>query len=267
MLVDGRSIAKKILATVAIEIKEGNLTPKLVVITCAPNFETRKYLELKKMKADSLGVELTVVELPKDANTDFVIQTINTLAKVADGIIVQLPLPASIDTKLVLEAVPLSKDVDAFSYGGEAFAVLPPVVGAIAEIAKLYEIKWLDKKVVIFGEGRLVGKPAAVFARTLGASVAIITLDSIEEETAKVVAQADIIILGAGKPNLLKEEMVKDGVVVFDAGASEDGGLIVGDSHPKVAEKASVFTPVPGGIGPITVALLYRNLLELMNRQ
>ena len=233
ILVDGKALAANLLAEVKASVSTLTAAPHLVVITCAPNFETQKYLALKKAKAD--------------------------------GIIVQLPLPAHIDTAAVLAAVPASHDVDAFKYQTGETTVLPPVVGAIDEIAKQHQVQFENKQVVIFGAGRLVGAPAARYATLRGAKVTVLTEDS--TDSVEAVLAADIIILGVGKPNLLTLDMVKEGVVVFDAGASEDGGLLVGDADPTVASKASLFTPVPGGIGPMTIALLFRNLLELKARQ
>jgi methylenetetrahydrofolate dehydrogenase (NADP+) / methenyltetrahydrofolate cyclohydrolase len=267
MNVDGKQIAAAIAEAVAAEIQTAKLEPTLVVLTCAPNFETRKYLDLKKRKAEALGIALVVDELPETSTTLEVLTALAAAVVTADGVIVQLPLPAQIDTAAVLGAIPVTHDVDAFSYAGEAGAVLPPVVGAIAEIAERHGVVWAGKRVTVFGEGRLVGAPGAAYARSLGAEVVVLTIASTPSEVAAATASADIIILGVGKPNLLLPEMVKPGVVIFDAGASEDGGLLVGDASPTVAEVASVFTPVPGGIGPITIALLYRNLLELKARQ
>ena len=136
---------------------------------------------------------------------------------------------------------------------------------AIEAIAERHALTWEGKRVVIFGAGRLVGAPARTYAERKGARVVVCDQDT--EDVITHTLAADIIILGVGKPNLLTKDMVKDGVVVFDAGASEDGGVLVGDAAPDVAEKAALFTPVPGGIGPITVAVLFRNLLILASRQ
>ncbi len=267
MNVDGKSIAAAIAAKVALEAQSFETTPSLVVITCAPNFETQKYLALKQKKAAALGIALVLHELPETASTADVLGAIHEAGASADGIIVQLPLPIHIDTRAVLAAIPHSHDVDAFSYKGEVGAVLPPVVGAIAEIAREHKVQFAGAEVVIFGEGRLVGAPAAAFARSCGATATVVTITTPEPEVMAATKKADIVILGVGKPGLLTPAMVKAGVVVFDAGASEDGGLLVGDASPEVANVASVFTPVPGGIGPITISLLYRNLLELKKRQ
>jgi len=265
ILVDGKTLAADLLEEVAAEIKKLSKTPHLEVITCAPNFETRKYLALKQSKASALGIKMDVTELPAASSTAELEHAVRVAGSRSTGVIVQLPLPFGIDVGVVLAAVPTSHDVDAFSYSGESGAVLPPVVGAIARIAEVHDIAWTNKKVVVFGQGRLVGVPAAAFARSAGADVTVLTESSTNSKD--IARSADIIILGVGIPSLLTVAMVKEGVVVFDAGASEDGGLLVGDADPAVADKAALFTPVPGGIGPMTIALLFYNLVELQKRQ
>jgi methylenetetrahydrofolate dehydrogenase (NADP+)/methenyltetrahydrofolate cyclohydrolase len=262
MVIDGKKIAKEITEEIISKIKIDNLTPTMVVIACDPNFETRKYLFLKQSKAEALGISLEAVILSSESTTETIIEIIKEQSVKVGGIIVQLPLPAHIDTGVVLASIPTELDVDAFGYDGSDLQVLPPVVGAIDEISTRHEVQWAGKKVVIFGQGRLVGAPATTYAHTKGARVTILTEKS--TDIISVVENADIIILGVGKPNLLTSDMIKSGVIVFDAGASEDGGLLVGDASPQVADKASLFTPVPGGIGPITIAILFRNLVKLI---
>ncbi len=264
-IVDGRKIAQDIADEVAMQISLLAEAPKLRVIACDPNFETRKYLEMKRVKAESLGIELSVLILPKESDTASLVEAVRKSSQTFSGIVVQLPLPTHIDTVAVLAAIPTTHDVDAFYYQGDNDSILPPVVGAIDEISKHYDVVWSGKQVVIFGKGRLVGAPALHYAKNRGAVVTVITEES--KNVGELTTEADIIILGVGKPGLLTADMVKEGVVVFDAGASEDGGLLVGDASPTVAEKAALFTPVPGGIGPITIALLFRNLLKLRVRQ
>ncbi len=264
-IVDGKSLATAIADRVKAEIVSRSLQLKLSVIACDPNFETKKFLALKQNKAEGLGIKMDTIILPKETTTEEIITVIKNEAKTSNGIVVQLPLPDHIDVDRVLAAIPRELDIDVFGYSGEDTEVLPPVVGAIAEIADYYQLDWRGKQVVVFGAGRLVGLPASLFARAKGANVIVINEHSTDIET--VVGQADIIILGAGKPNLLTPEMVKAGVVVFDAGASEDGGLLVGDASAEVANKAAIFTPVPGGIGPMTISILFCNLLKLSSRQ
>ncbi len=264
-IVDGKKLANQITEEVIGMVNEKPIPPRLVVITCNPNFETQKFLALKKTKAESLGVVMETIFLSLETDTQKIIEIIKSQATEVDGVIVQLPLPNHIDTDAVLASIPSDLDVDVFGYKGEDTDILPPVIGAISEIAKHYKIAWEGKEVVVFGSGRLVGTPAILFARAMGANVNLITEHN--TEVLSLTKKADIIILGVGKPNLLTSEMIKDGVIIFDAGASEDGGLLVGDASLSVAERASLITPVPGGIGPMTVILLFRNLLKLCSRQ
>lgn len=266
-IIDGRVIAEEIKSQVAKTISGLTSKPKLGILTCEPNLETRTYLELKKATATKLGIEVQIVVQNNSATTESLLIAVEELIKDCDGIIVQLPLPNHIDTDVILSALPKTKDVDAFNYQGEETSVLPPVVGAIDEISGRENVDWTGKKVVIFGAGKLVGIPAKHYALSKGAEVAVITKSSALADFESKVKEADIVVLGVGKQNLLEGEMVKEGVVVFDAGASEDGGVLVGDAAKNVAEKAGLITPVPGGIGPVTVALLFRNLLNLSQSQ
>ncbi|MFT7645052.1 MAG: methylenetetrahydrofolate dehydrogenase (NADP+)/methenyltetrahydrofolate cyclohydrolase [Candidatus Paceibacteria bacterium] len=260
MIVDGRAIAASILDSVAVEVAGFSRAPRLSAITCAPNFETQKYLKMKKKKAATAGITLSVVELPADASTEEVVACVEQVVKESDGVVVQLPLPAHINIGIVLAAVPVDKDPDGFLYGKVPGACLPPVVGAIDEIAKIHNLVWEDKTVVVLGAGKLVGLPAAVYARQAGAIVSVLIKETYDE---CLIKKADIIISGIGQPGFIKPALVKRGVVIFDAGTSDDGGVLVGDVDPLVAEKASLITPVPGGIGPITIAYLLRNLVNL----
>lgn len=260
MLVDGKAIAADILKSISEEVSSLSSAPRLTAVTCAPNFETGKYLEMKKRKAASVGIALNVVELPADASTENAVSCLKQIIEKTDGVVVQLPFPAQIDREAVLAAVPADKDPDGFSYGKTNGACLPPVAGAIDEISRIHKIEWQDKTVVVLGAGRLVGGPAAEYARKAGSLVTVLTKETYDGSLLKT---ADIIISGIGQPHFIKPEMVKSGVVIFDAGTSEDGGLLVGDVDPTVADKASFMTPVPGGIGPITIAYLLRNLVNL----
>lgn len=261
---DGNKIARDIFAETAAIVKKLDKAPVLVAITCAPNFETQKYLEMKKSKAAEIGVSLRVVELPVEATTEDAVNCVRAVSPEVDGIVVQLPLPAHIDREVVLSAVPVDLDPDGFSYDGSDNTCLPPVVGVIKEILEREKIDITGKKVVVLGEGRLVGLPAAVWLKKMGADVHVLLETDTNHNS--VIKQADIIVSGIGRPNFITPDMVKEGVVVLDAGTSEDGGILVGDVHPDVAQLASLFTPVPGGIGPITIALLLRNLVSLVSQ-
>ncbi len=266
MIISGAHIAESVLKEVreAVSTRPQASVPKLAIITIAPNFETEKYLSMKQKKADYVGIELSVKELPADSSTADVIVEVTTLADVADGIVVQLPLPQQIDVDEVLKAIPTHKDPDGFSYLQSAGAAcLPPVVAAIDEIVKRNDLSLVDKKVIILGSGRLVGAPAALYCKGQGADVQVFTRETFDANALKT---ADIIISGIGRPHFITPDLVKDDVAIFDAGTSEDNGALAGDFDPRVADKSSIFTPVPGGIGPIAIACLLRNLID-MNRQ
>jgi methylenetetrahydrofolate dehydrogenase (NADP+) / methenyltetrahydrofolate cyclohydrolase len=264
MIVDGKAIAHEILGEVAARIKTLSQAPRLSVFTCAPNFETQKFLALKQKRAAEVGIEVKVVELDPRSLTALVIQAIHETVPTTDGIVVQLPFPPSIDIASVLAAVPVSHDVDALRYDGSDTTVLPPVIGAIDAITLYHQVVWTDARVVVVGQGRLVGAPAALYAKHKGASVTILEKDADDYE--RVIKEADILILGAGVPGLVTRNMVKPGVVVFDAGTSEEGGVLVGDADADVASVAALITPVPGGIGPITIAVLLRNAVTVAQK-
>jgi methylenetetrahydrofolate dehydrogenase (NADP+) / methenyltetrahydrofolate cyclohydrolase len=264
MIVDGRAIAESIYNEVARDVAAFSRQPVMAAIACAPNFETQKYLELKKRKAAEVGIALRFVELPDDVSTEDAIACVQTVASQVDGVVVQLPFPAHIDREALLDAVPVEKDPDGFSYGRTEGACTPPVTGAILAIAETYSVNLFDKNIVVLGSGRLVGAPAARFLSAAGASV--MTLTEADSNTGEILKNADIIIAGIGKPHFVTEDMVREGVSIFDAGTSEDGGVMVGDVHPAVADKALLFTPVPGGVGPVTVAVLLRNLVSLASQ-
>lgn len=261
MIIDGKAIAKDIYREIANQVTHAPQTPHLTVFTCSPNFETQKYLHLKKRKAAEVGIDVNIIELPETLTTHEVVLSVAHACMQTDGIIMQLPLPEHIDTEAVLDAIPKKYDVDGMHYDGTADTFMSPVVAAIAEIAQRQDILFASQKVVVVGHGKLVGAPAAAWARNQGARVTVLTAQSKGEDSAEAYASADILILGAGVPGLVQPSMIKEGVIIFDAGTSEDSGELKGDAHPGCVKKASLMTPVPGGIGPITIAALLRNVV------
>jgi len=264
MIVDGRVIASLIYKEIANEISHMRSKPHMTVFTCAPNFETQKYLALKRRKAHEVGIGMNIVEFPANITTAEVVTSVAQARMQTDGIIVQLPFPSHIQIEDVLAAVPKGCDVDAVHYDGTDDRILPPVVGAIQEISRRFDVLFAAQHVVIVGKGRLVGAPSVIWCQKQGAQVTVVTKETPKPD--EVIRHARILILGAGVPSLITPDKLGEGVVVFDAGTSEDGGVLKGDADPACAEKASLFTPVPGGIGPITVAILLRNLVLLCNR-
>lgn len=261
MIIDGKALAREITDEITTRILRLAVPPRLTVFTCTPNFETKKFLALKQKGAQAVGIILELVELPATVTLAEVAAAVGAASSRADGIIIQFPFPNHLVTSDLIALIPETHDVDAFLYAGGLSALLPPVVGAIDEISKKHAVAWSNKNVVIVGNGRLVGAPAALYATARGALVTILTKTTSNQGAA--MAAADILILGAGVPGLVTSDMIKPGVLIFDAGTSEEGGMLVGDANPEIAAKAGLFTPVPGGIGPLTIAILLKNVLYL----
>lgn len=259
MIIDGRALAKQILArTKARAEKLGRRPNVLAYVSPEETSATRSYLKIKARSAD-------------DAGCDFEETRSLTFSTRADAIIVQLPLPSDISTTDVLNSIPIRQDADVLSLAArakfekkETDSLLPPVVGAVREIFIHGNVDPKGKRAVVIGNGWLVGNPCAVWLNQQGAEVSMVTLES--GDLTAALRAADIIISGTGSPHLIKPDMIKEGVVLIDAGTSESGGEIVGDADPACAQKCSVFTPVPGGVGPVAVACLFENAVILAER-
>jgi methylenetetrahydrofolate dehydrogenase (NADP+)/methenyltetrahydrofolate cyclohydrolase len=261
MIVDGRRIASDILAGV-----KASLARAVIVraVTVAPTPATESYLSIKAARAEEAGMHLEVVRLEARALADEVLDAVRRPG--ADAVIVQLPLPDHLDQAAILDAISPEKDADVLSEAAyRAFeqgeGVMPPVASAIAHILIEAKVTVTGARAVVVGQGKLVGKPAVVLLRALGADVSVVTKESGDLSALK---DADIVVLGAGSPGLVKPEHLKNGVALIDAGTSEQGRAIVGDAEPECATVASVFTPVPGGVGPVAVACLFRNVAALI---
>lgn len=258
MIVDGKNIAARLYTEIEERVRVLGRTPVLAIITCAPNFETQKYLALKEKKAHLCGIETKVIQMSESSTTDEVLKSISESIAISDGIIVQLPLPPHMQVEEILASIPESHDVDMLNT--ERGSLLSPVVGACSQILAEQHIAIVDKFVTIIGSGRLVGLPAYRWFIEQGAHVSVVTKDT--DEIAHYTRNADIIVCGAGVPGLITPDMIKEGVIILDAGTSEDGGELRGDALPTCALKSSLFTPVPGGIGPITIAILLKNVVD-----
>ncbi len=268
MIVDGKSITKDILKRVHEENATLGRVPIVRAIVVAPSAATESYLRIKERRARAAGMQLQLVRMDTDSSTEEVIREINLPG--ADAILVQLPLPEAVDTTRVLNALPLERDADVLSEAshqlfeaGSPDVLLPPVVAAVKEILERAHIDPSGKNTVVVGNGWLVGEPCAIWLRSVGAQVTVVTRESGDLHALK---KAEIIVSGAGSPGLIRPEHLTKGVVLIDAGTSESDGAIVGDADPACAEVASVFTPVPGGVGPIAVACLFRNASTLAAR-
>lgn len=263
MIIDGRSIAGRMLDDVARRAQALQEQPSLLAITVAPDAATRSYLSIKTKQATRAGVSMSVREF-EQASTEELVGIVTSAEE--DAIIVQLPLPEGIDTDAVLAAIPVAKDADVLSPATrEAGVLVSPVADAVREALLEGGINPTGKHATVVGHGHLVGEPVAEWLRSAGAIVAVVTKEEGDLEDA--LRNADIVVSGAGVPGLITPDRIQQGAVVIDAGTSEQGGEVVGDADQRVAEVASVFTPVPGGIGPIAVACLLRNVVTLAERR
>jgi methylenetetrahydrofolate dehydrogenase (NADP+)/methenyltetrahydrofolate cyclohydrolase len=269
MIIDGRAIASDILEKVRKDVLAIGRPLIVRAVVMSPNSATESYLRTKSARAEDAGMKMEVVRMLDDATTEDVLGAVTNSG--ADAIIVQLPLPELMNTELIVDEIPIEKDADVLSrFAYEQFvyrkedALLPPVVGAIKEVLERSKVEIAGKKAVTIGSGKLVGLPASVWLEEMGADISVLTRATFTREA---LANADIIICGAGSPHLIQPDMLKKGVVLIDAGTSESNGALVGDADPACADIASVFTPVPGGMGPIAVACLFKNVAELYLRK
>jgi len=257
MIVDGKKLAADVYEELAKERANLPAGLSLGIIACEPDAVIESFVRIKERAAARLSIALVRRDVPASAGEKGILDAIDELASKTAGIIVQLPLPKNIDVEKVLAAIPGIKDVDGI---GAAPVCEPPVALAIEEILMRSGVEVGEKSAVVVGAGRLVGAPAAKLLERLGAQVRVMTR---EKGGTELLKDADIIVSGAGEPGLITPEMLRDGAVLIDAGTSEQGGRVRGDADPACAEKCSVFTPVPGGVGPVAVAMIFKNLFFL----
>lgn len=258
MILDGRLLAKELLAHTQVRVERLVRRPKVVAYVAEEMPATHSYLKIKERSAAEAGCDFEISTTP-----DFFVH--------ADAAIVQLP--TSPEGEMLLQEIPIGKDADVLSRAarekfesGDTSALLPPVVGAVKKILEFGQVEIAGKKAVVIGKGFLVGVPVAVWLKQQGAEVEVVTIESTPESLTAALRAADIIVSGAGSPHLIKPSMIKNGVVLIDAGTSESSGKIVGDADPACADKCSLFTPVPGGVGPLAVACLFENAITLAER-
>ena len=273
-ILDGKALSKKIEANVATEVstlKETcGCTPGLAVLLVGQDPASAAYVNMKKKACDRVGFYSVTHEMPAGISQDAIENTIEMMNKNTniDGILVQLPLPPQIDTTKILELVDPAKDVDGFhpfNVGRlvtnlDGFVPCTPL--GVMKLLAEYEIDVKGKNCVVVGASNIVGKPMASLLLNADATVEIchIFTDDLKKHT----LDADIILVGVGVINLIKEDMVKDDVIIIDIGINRaETGKLVGDvDFENVSKKCSYITPVPGGVGPMTIAMLLSNTLK-----
>ena len=273
-ILDGRTLSKKIEETVAADVKllkeQSGRVPGLAVVLVGNDPASHAYVGMKKKACDRVGFYSVTHEMPEDISQGAIEKTIemmNTNPNI-DGILIQLPLPPQIDTTKLLELVAPEKDVDGFhpynvgrlTTGLDGFVPCTPL--GVMKLLEEYGIDPKGKNAVVVGASNIVGKPMAALLLNANATVEIchIYTDDLKKHT----LDADIVLVGAGVINLIREDMVKEGAIIIDIGINRaDDGRLVGDvDYEKVAPKSSYITPVPGGVGPMTIAMLLSNTLK-----
>ena len=273
-LIDGKKISQQRIEAVAQAVKarqeKGLHTPCLAVVLVGDDPASAVYVRNKKLACQKSGIESRSYELPSETTQDDLLKLVDELNgdPAVDGILVQLPLPAHIDSQAVLERIEPHKDVDGFHpYNVGRLVVKMPLMRpctpkGVMTLLEAYGIDPKGKKAVVVGASNIVGRPQALELLLSRATVTI--CHSATQNLADEVATADILVVGVGIPNFVKGEWVKPGAVVIDVGINrlEDGSLC-GDVEFDVAkERASMITPVPGGVGPMTIATLLENTLH-----
>jgi len=285
ILIDGKATSEQIKLEIAEEVRKrkenGLKIPHLAAIIVGTNGASLTYVNSKVKSCAQVGFNSTLIELPEDITQEQLIHEIELLNRDEDidGFIVQLPLPKHIDEQEVIMAINPAKDVDGFhpvNIGKMTLdlpALLPATPYGILELLERYHIDTVGKNIVVIGRSHIVGRPMSILLsqkRNFGDATVTLT-HSKTENIKEFTLQADLIIAALGKAEFLSGDMVKEGVVIIDVGITripdltkKQGFRLAGDVHfESVSEKASYITPVPGGVGPMTIAMLLKNTLKV----
>ena len=272
-IISGKDIAQAILDSAKTEINKLSVPPKLVIISYNANKASSQYISLKTEKAAEVGIECDKLDWSSQ-DLDSCKLAMQKLASdvSVDGIIVQLPVTGLDNFQDVLNLIPASKDVDGLSEASlislkeNKQVLIPATPKAILEIIEKENIELNNKNILIIGQGKLVGLPLGIILKNKRLNIT--TADASTNNLSDLTIDADIIITATGSPKLLTGDMVKDGVIVLDAGAAESDGRTIGDvDYESVEPKCSLISKVPGGIGPVTVACLLENVLEVSSNR
>ena len=273
-LIDGKSLAAKVQQNVAEEVEqlkqEKNIVPGLAVILVGDDPASHAYVKMKAKACEKVGFYSITHNMPDTISQDEIIEIIEMMNNNPhiDGILVQLPLPKHIDTDKILEVIDPRKDVDGFhpyNVGRlvtklDSFVACTPL--GVMKMFEAYDIDLKGRDVCVVGASNIVGKPMASLLLNADATVTVTHIHT--KDLAAHTSAADIVVVGVGVPGLIKADMVKEGAIVIDIGINKlDDGRLVGDvAFDEVAPKCSYITPVPGGVGPMTIAMLLSNTLK-----
>lgn len=275
-IIDGKKIRDEILSRIKEEVASLSFVPVFCDVLVGNDPASLQYVKIKERTAESVGISFKQANFPEFITTEELVREIKALNKIPKmcGIIIQLPLPRHIDRKVVLDAIDPTLDVDCLGavasdifYSGDTKIGFPAALSCMALLDSLNldndpSTSLASKKIIILGQGMLVGKPVAALLRFRNLSPIVVTERT--EAKAEIIKEADVIISGIGKGKYLNGDMIKKGSILIDAGTSESEGGIVGDVDlESVKDVAGYVSPVPGGVGPVTVAMLLNNVLNV----
>jgi methylenetetrahydrofolate dehydrogenase (NADP+)/methenyltetrahydrofolate cyclohydrolase len=273
MIIDGRKISQQILKQLQTEVAKLPARPIFCDILVGDDPVSAQYVRMKGKQAESIGMKFRQAEYPATINTEQLIQEIQKINQTPDlcGLIVQLPLPKHLDKTAVLNAIASDIDVDCTGavnsekfYAGKGDLVFPTAAAVMALLDSL-NLDLGKKKFAVVGQGELVGKPVSFLLKQRNYQLRVADIKT--KNTASIIKNADVVISAVGKPKLITGEMVKAGSIIIDAGTSESKCGIVGDvDFESVKNIANYLSPVPGGVGPMTVAMLLKNVLSVAQK-
>lgn len=273
MIIDGKEIARKIRLEIAEKISKSGLRPKLRVVLVGENAASASYVGMKEKACAEVGMDYECLRFDETVSEAEILGAIDEANRDAHvhGLIVQLPLPAHVDRKKVVSAVDPKKDVDGFTESnvGKCFlgshdGLLPCTPKGVMRLIAETGTEIIGKDVTVIGYGDIVGKPLTIMLTNAGATVTACHSKTVD--LASHTRNADVVVVAAGVPNLLRASMVRPGAVVIDVGINRVDGKLRGDSEFDEIEKIASITPVPGGVGPMTVAMLLENTFVAWER-
>lgn len=266
MLLDGKKVSEEILSRLKIQLKKSNLSPKLSIVLCGDDPASELYTKMKKDRGDFIGLNTEIKNFNADITEGELIKELKIINNTSNGVMMQLPLPKHLSSKNILSYIDPNKDVDGLTatslgkimMGDEEFS--PATPKGIIRLLEEYSIDLEGKEVTIINRSTVVGKPLAMMFLNRGATVTV--CHSKTKDLLKHTKNADIIVVGVGQPNFLTAEMIKEESIIIDVGTNKTEDGLKGDvDFENVKEKASFITPVPGGVGPMTVAMLLENVV------
>lgn len=273
-IIDGRKSAETIKNQISVNLKSSKKELGLGTILVGNDPGSVAYVDGKHRDCSEVGISSIKVNLPTTSSADEIIAAIEKLNKdpKCTGFIVQLPLPASIDVQNILSKIDPNKDADGlhpFNLGNLVLSknsIIPCTPKAIWALLSEYKVNLSGAKVLIIGRGSTVGRPLSILLSQKNIDATVTLAHSATRNLTDLINDADVVVAAIGKPHFIKPEMIKSGAVVIDVGITRTQTGLVGDVDPGVINIASLFAPMPGGVGPMTRAMLLTNLVELANR-